>query len=146
MCPTFDNFIKLKEKADKNTAPVVTGLYFAIDHMDLSKLPTTRLALGSDFPINLYNEQLQEINWAGLGFILIHKDVIKKIKETFGENVRIHEQEIPNNTVASDDIPFFEKMSECGIKAYACAQVIVPHIKYIPVDLNYHLMVSLQGQ
>ena len=146
MSPTFDNFIKLKEKANKDTAPVVTGIYFAVDHIDSSKLPTTRLALDSDFSINLDNEELQPINWAGLGFILIHKDVIKKIKETFGEDVRIHQQDIPDNTVPSDDGPFFKKIAQSGIRPYVCAQVIVPHIKYIPVDLNYHLMVSKQDQ
>jgi hypothetical protein len=146
MSPTFDHFIKLKEKADKDTAPVVSGIYFVVERVNNSNLPSTRLCLGSDFSINLDNEELQPINWAGLGFILIHKDVIKKIKETFGEGVRIHQQDIPNNTVASDDMPFFEKIADCGIRPYVCTQVIVPHIKSIPIDLDYHLMVSKQEQ
>ena len=142
MSPTFNHFKMLKEKANKDTSPLVSGLYFGVNFFPNQELPITTPVAGSEKPIDLDVDHLQPISWAGLGFTLLHRNVIKLIKNKFGNDVKIHQQEIADNTTSNDDIPFFSKAFESGIQPLIYAKVIIPHIKSIPVGLEYHLGIS----
>jgi hypothetical protein len=143
MAPNFENFIMLKEKADKDLYPVISGLYFAADFNNTNRtFPTTRPVLDANQPIDLDIDEPQPVNWSGLGFTLIHMDVIKSIKEKFGESVGIHQQDITSPMTPAEDVNFFEKIKKCNIQGFVYPKVVIPHIKYVPIDLDYHNMVS----
>jgi hypothetical protein len=131
----LDAVEKLFTAADKDSAPIVTGVYFRVgtdkgrtllpvvyrDDRELHPLPDTN--------------SLVKVDYAGLGFCLIHKSVITKLKEKYGKLNLFNEYFGEDGSYIGEDVSFFDKVKSIGIQVYAHTGATVGHIK--TMEINY---------
>ena len=137
--------------ADKDTHPVVSGVYF-ISFENEKPLMEPRPSIFYDsIETNLENihplpqNQLIPIDCAGLGFILIHKSVIEKLRSHYGDKAIYNESYVHNEDLnkvhfVGEDISFFRKLKEINVPVYAHTGAIVQHMKKFSYDINYYAM------
>lgn len=121
--------------------PVMCGIYF-ITFEPNSTLPAPIPCIfkiqneEGSLPIHpLPENQIIPIDVAGLGFALIHKSVIEKLRDNYGNTtfqITIGDKHI------SEDVSFFYKLKNLNIPVYAHTGAIVPHIKRFMFDANYY--------
>jgi hypothetical protein len=136
---------KLFSVANKETHPVVTGIYFITveNEMSLMKpLPSIFYQGENEFQMNPIfsfpkNETIK-IDFAGMGLVLMHKSIIPKLREIsenyslFDEGYRWREKDV------SEDIIFFRNLKKAGVPVYANTGAIAQHFKRFSYDENYY--------
>lgn len=136
----------LWDVADKHTHPVVCGVYF-ISKQNESPVMQPMPAVFNDiseFQIQylhpLPENQVVEIDNAGLGLCLMHKSVVEKLREMFPNQSVFAEQEGIGEQYVSEDIVFFRKLKLAGVKVHAHTGALVKHMKRFALDVNYYKM------
>lgn len=126
---------------DIETRPVVSGIYFVtMETTQTLPAPIPCVFKYQDetgnLPIHpLPENELIQIDVAGLGFTLMHKSVATKLREVYGNTtfqITIGDKHI------SEDVSFFYKLRELGIPVYAHTGAHVQHIKRFSMDINYY--------
>jgi hypothetical protein len=126
--------------------PIVSGVYF------ISKQAEGTLA--NPFPaifteVNetsirhvhpLPQDELIKIDSAGLGFVLMHKSIIPKLREAFPNQSLFAEIEHIGERYVGEDIVFFQKVKKAGIPVYAWTGALVQHMKRFAFDMDYYAM------
>jgi hypothetical protein len=144
---TKEHLDKLISYADKDTASVVTGLYFILRYNKDNKdkvIPEPCIYSGDfekngvvsvihSFPI----DSLIPIDYAGLGFTLIHKSVIEKIYKKYPNIFLFKENDKEGTSMIGEDFSFFQLIKNAGIQSYCHTGINPKHIKKIAIDLNY---------
>jgi len=138
---------KLIACADKDTAPVVTGLYFILRYNEDSeyKVNPEPCIYSGDFEKNGFVsaihsfaiDSLIPIDYAGLGFALIHKGVIEKIYKKYPNIFLFKENDKEGTSMIGEDFSFFQLIKNVGIQSYCHTGINPKHIKKIAIDLNY---------
>jgi hypothetical protein len=141
-----DDIKALWNLADKDTKPIVSGVYFISYEMQNS-LPTPVPALyvngredgGAEVlhPIPSDLEEMQ-IDSAGFGFLLMHRSVIQKLREKCKNLSPFSEINSVNGPFLSEDMAFFKNIKELEIPVYASLKTRLSHIKRFPLDQNYY--------
>lgn len=136
----------LWDLADKDTKPIVSGVYFISYEMQNS-LPTPVPALytngredgGAEIvhPLPSDLEEMQ-IESAGFGFLLMHKSVIEKLREKCKDLSPFSEINNVTGPFLSEDMAFFKNIKELKIPVYASLKTRLSHIKRFPLDQNYY--------
>ena len=136
----------LWDVADTHTHPVVCGVYF-ISKQNESPVMQPMPAVFNDiseFQIQylhpLPENQVVEIDNAGLGLCLMHKSVVEKLREMFPNQSVFAEQEGIGEQYVSEDIVFFRKLKLAGVKVHAHTGALVKHMKRFALDVNYYKM------
>jgi hypothetical protein len=136
----------LWDLADKDTKPIVSGVYFISYEMQ-SSLPAPLPALFVDgrndggavvahpLPPNL--EEMQ-VDSAGFGFLLMHRSVIQKLREKCKDLSPFSEINSVSKPFLSEDMAFFKNIKELEIPVYASLKTRLSHIKRFPLDENYY--------
>lgn len=88
----------------------------------------------------LPENQVVEIDNAGLGLCLMHKSVVEKLREMFPNQSVFAEQEGIGEQYVSEDIVFFRKLKLAGVKVHAHTGALVKHMKRFALDVNYYKM------
>ena len=135
---------KLWDTADKNTKPIVSGIYFVSKSTD-NELMEPYPVIFNDIDKQtiqyihpLPENQIIKIDSSGMGLVLMHRSIISKLREKFpNQSVFAEENGLDKNFV-SEDIAFFRKVKEVGIPVYAHTGAIAKHIKRFPLDINYY--------
>ena len=141
----IDILQKLLSSADKEDKPMVSGVYFISKQTDGS-LPVILPSIFNDVDEHTikYHHPLPEntllkVDSAGMGLIVMHRSVVKKLrnefnKETplFGENNMLGEKFI------GEDIAFFRKCKKAGIPLYAHTGAIAKHNKITSWDIDLY--------
>jgi hypothetical protein len=136
----------LWETANKDHCPVISGVYFILKETD-GEIPVAMPAL-----FNSTNDQYQmeyihplpqneiiNIDYAGFGFLLMHKSIVSKIREANpGKSLFAETADEDKNHFVGEDIIFFRRMKNAKIPLYAHTGAIVKHIKQFGVDINYY--------
>jgi hypothetical protein len=133
----------LWETADKDTKPVVCGIYFVSPNPNFPLMTPVPCVFtydnGYNTPIHpLPANKVIQIDVAGLGLCLMHKSVIEKLKEPYKGiyfDVTISKDEMENK---GEDVSFFLKLKEQGIPVYAHTAALAQHIKRFVFDHNYY--------
>lgn len=139
-----NGFIKLINSADKNKTPILSGIYFIGNptlnngmHPITSPIPS----VFTDEPLLIGNNELQKIQSAGLGLILIHRSAALKLKQKYN-NVALFDTYYEENNFIPEDVSFFNKVRESDINIFVNPAVIAGHMKYVNVDINYFMKMN----
>ena len=132
--------------ANKDTHPVVSGIYFVSkepEGMLTNPMPVIFNDI-DEFTIQhihpLPKDEIVKIDCAGMGLVLMHKSIIPKLRKMFPQQSVFAEQEGLNNQYVSEDVVFFRKLKAAGIPVYAHTGAIAQHMKRFNLDYNYYAM------
>ena len=137
---------KIIDSADENDRPVVSGLYFISKNPESSLMEPTAAAfinvdkylIKSIHPIP--ENEIIEIDNAGMGFVLMNKSIIEKIEKNYPNEFLFKENEENGDNFIGEDIAFFRKLKNIQIPIYLNTEIKLQHLKKFPFDLNYYLM------
>lgn len=140
---TLDIWHDICNVANKDTHPMVTGVYFILKGED-GILPCIFDDI-DDSSIRYYHplpeNQIIKVDCAGMGLVIMHRNVIKKLHEKYGKEKFLFEEKcMTNDLFIGEDISFFRKCKDADIPLYANTKAIAQHIKKIPFDLDFYKM------
>jgi hypothetical protein len=142
---TLDIWKKICSTADKDTHPMVSGVYF-IAKEEHGSLPVILPCIFDDideFSIRYYHplpvDQILRVDCAGMGLIIMHRNVVTMLRKEYGkENSLFAENTMTGDKFIGEDISFFRKCKKINIPLYANTGAIAKHIKRVPWDLDYY--------
>jgi len=142
---TPEAFKLVWDTADKNTKPVVSGLYFVSKENEkplMQPMPALFKQGRNKYELEVINQiphnQVIEIDSAGFGFLLMHKSIVPKIRKISPEYSLFAEEEGLGDKYISEDIVFFRKLKTAGVNLYAHTGATVEHMKRFSFDANYY--------
>jgi hypothetical protein len=117
----------------KHNVDIVSGLYLSRAYPHAPIVFDLADNSGACFPMYLMGDEprLVEIKAAGLGFLLVKTDVFRKMEKPW---VRLGEL---NSEEWCDDIGFFKRVREAGIKSFVDMGVCVGHMGTMIIWPNY---------
>jgi hypothetical protein len=135
---------KMWSVADKNKAPVVSGLYFISKEMERSVMAPFPAAF--NFTENEYQIQyihplpinsVVKADAAGFGLLLMHRSVVTKMREVHGKVPFFNETGVGEEFV-SEDINFFRHMKAANVPLHVHTGALVKHMKRFALDVEYY--------
>jgi GT2 family glycosyltransferase len=130
--------------ADKDTAPVVSGVYFTFWRPEGTSVPTPVPTIfnvspeGTSTPVHpLPENQLIEVGYIGMGLVLIHRSIFEKLDPLFN-GLYFDESMSPGGIFMSEDGSFCAKLRTAKIPILVHTGIIAQHMKRFAVDLNYY--------
>lgn len=137
---------KLWDAADKMARPVVCGVYFVSKAMEGTLMqpmpalfmdhPTDEYLMNFIHPLP-YNEIIQ-VDSAGMGLVLMHKSVVPVLRKKFPDQSFFAEKDLGRDKFVGEDIIFFRKLKQAGIKLYAHTGALAQHMKRFSFDVAYY--------
>jgi len=135
---------KVWAAADKNLRPVVTGTYFISKENERSLMapyPAVFNWTDSDYKIAylhpLPKDALVKVGAAGFGFVLMHRNAVKQMRDVLGKTTYFNETGVGDEFV-SEDINFFRLMHKAGVPLYSHTGATVQHMKRFSLDVAYY--------
>lgn len=127
--------------ADKNSNPIVSGVYYLFLKDKEGKIPPASSSVfrtNNDFAtvesINIEKEEdVFHADAAGFGLLLIHRSVITKLIEKFGNNINFFQEK----TNLGEDMAFFKNAKDCNIPLTVCKKATVQHMKRFSLGFEY---------
>lgn len=141
-----EKFKLLWDNKDEKERPIVTGVYFTTDHPEetlMEPMPTLFWFVqnGNEVGIQrvhpLPKNKLIQVGAAGMGFVLIHRSVIDRIRAVL-PNVPIFSDIGHGKNFMGEDIYFFSLCDKAEIPVFAHTDATVPHMKRFSFDENYY--------
>lgn len=139
-----DSFKLLWDNKDPETHPIITGVYFTSDTPEESLMvpwPTLfnwapdKAVIKRIHPMP--KNQIIKVGAAGMGFVLMHRNAIAKIKEVLG-NVMLFTEVGAEKVFTGEDIYFYSLCDRAGVPVYAHTGATVPHMKRFSFDVEYY--------
>lgn len=118
---------------------IISGLYF-IDKLGIIQPALFNKGTENEFMTPIYpipENKLIKVDYAGMGCMLIHRDIIKQIVDTLKTNILFREDYI-NNNIIGEDIYFFKMVKDAGIQLYAHTGAHVDHIKPYKLNIDHY--------
>lgn len=144
---TNDALEKLWSSVHVVDRPIVSGTYFISKEMEQSVMqpfPALFTAHEEDkytmrYVHPLPIDELIEVDYAGFGFLLMHRSVADKMREFHGNKpLFLETSEGKDDKFIGEDIQFFMRMKEAGIKLHAHTGATVKHMKRFAFDLEFY--------
>lgn len=142
-----ETFRLLWNNKDRLARPMITGVYFTSDNPEeplMIPLPTLFTfentedgGVVSKRIHPLPENKLIKADAAGMGFILMHRDVVTKVKETMGD-VRLFAELGKGDSFLGEDIYFFALCHQVGIPLWCHTGALAPHMKRFSFDHHYY--------
>jgi hypothetical protein len=141
-----DVFMKLWDKRDAVEKPLLTGVYFTTDTPEeplMVPSPTVFefVVNGNEVGIKrlhpLPKDKFLQVGAAGMGFVLMHRNVITRILEV-EPNTPIFTEVGVNKSFMGEDIFFFALCNKANIPVWCDTSALVPHMKRFSFDVNYY--------
>jgi hypothetical protein len=141
---TNDALNKIWAAADPINRPVVTGTYFISKESEKSMM--TPYPVLFNFTDNdnivqyihpLPKDALVKVDAAGFGFVLMHRNAIKKMREVHGTIPYFNETGVGEQFI-SEDINFFHLMKKADVPLYTHTGATVKHMKRFALDVEYY--------
>ena len=133
--------------ADKDTMPVVTGVYFiskSTEQMMMVPMPCVFFEGEHEHQIHyihpLPENEVLKVDIAGMGLVLMHRSVVEKLRATFPDESLFAEVENVGDKYISEDVVFFRKLQRAGIPVYAHTGALVRHFKRFALNEAYYRM------
>ena len=142
---TLDVWKKICTVADKDTHPMVSGIYF-IAKEEYGSLPVILPCIFDDideFSVKYHHplppDQVLKVDCAGMGLTIMHRSVITRLRKEYGtEESLFSENNLIGDKFIGEDISFFRKCKKVNIPLYAHTGAIAKHIKKMSWDLDYY--------
>jgi hypothetical protein len=145
---SVEGFLKLWNHKDKDKHPMVTGVYFTTSEPEVSLMdprPTVfNFAEREDGGLGLLKvhplpkDKFMKVDAAGMGYILMHRSVVTKLREQFGDDVRFFAEQGKGEAFIGEDIYFFALCAKANIPLWCDTSVVAPHMKRFSFDVNYY--------
>jgi len=141
-----ETFLKLWDKRDAVEKPLLTGVYFTTDTPEeplMVPSPTVFefVVNGNEVGIKrlhpLPKDKFMQVGAAGMGFVLMHRNVISRILEV-EPNTPIFTEVGVNKSFMGEDIFFFALCNKANIPVWCDTSALVPHMKRFSFDVNYY--------
>jgi len=141
-----DTFNLLWESKDAKERPIVSGVYFTTDTPEeplMIPLPTLFNFVNSEETVGVARihpmpeNQLIKIGAAGMGFVLMHRSVVERIKEST-PNAPLFSDIGHGKNFLGEDIYFFALCDKAEIPVYAHTGATAPHMKRFSFDEHYY--------
>jgi hypothetical protein len=144
---TQDIWKLLYETADRDTRPMVSGVYFISKETD-NNLPVLMPVIFDDIDEHtvkyhhpLPQNQILKIDMAGMGLVVMHRDVVTKLREEYGNDISFFAENTgKNDKFVGEDISFFRKCKAIKIPLYAHTGAIARHMKTTIWDMNLYAL------
>jgi hypothetical protein len=138
--------MELFAAADAKERPIVSGVYFISKQAEgtlANPMPAifteiTETSIRHLHPLPM--DELVQIDSAGMGFVLMHKSIIPKLREVFPNQSLFAEIENLGDKYIGEDIVFFQKVKKAGIPVFAWTGALVKHMKRFSFDMDYYAM------
>ena len=131
--------------ANPETIPVVSGLYFISKENEQSIMtPYPALFNWTDDPYVISyvhpvpENSLLRLGAAGFGLLLMHRSVVKAMKEKHGNDYPFFNETGTGKQFVSEDINFFRLMGEAGVPLHANTAAHVKHMKRFAFDMEFY--------
>lgn len=139
-----EKFKLLWDNKDPDKCPIITGVYFVSDTPEESLMTPwpalfnwtadkATVARVHPMPKN----QIIKVGAAGMGFVLMHRNAITKIKEALG-NVLFFTEVNGHKAFTGEDIYFYSLCDRAEVPVYAHTGATVPHMKRFSFDESYY--------
>jgi hypothetical protein len=139
-------FMKLWNVKDKWSKPMITGVYFTSDNPEeplMIPMPTIFKFVNEDgrvFSKRIHpmpKDQLIQVDAAGMGLILMHRSVVKKIRDDKGD-IRLFAEQGKADSFVGEDIYFFAICHQVKIPLWCHTGALAPHMKRFSFDVHYY--------
>jgi hypothetical protein len=143
---SVDKFKLLWESKDAKERPIVTGVYFTTDTPEdplMIPMPTVYNFAEEDgvFGIQrmhpLPDNELVKVGAAGMGFVLMHRSVVERIREVLPD-VPFFTEAGMNKTFIGEDIYFYALCDKAQVPVWCHTGATVPHMKRFSFDEHYY--------
>ena len=132
--------------ADKDTHPIVTGVYFISKENEsplMMPMPCIFNETGDNKVIQYIHplpyDEVIEVDCAGMGLVLMHRSAVAKMLETFPDTALFAETPSSNpDTVEGEDIAFCRRAKKSGLKIHTHTGAMVEHMKRFAYDVNFY--------
>jgi len=141
-----ETFKLLWDNKDAVERPILTGVYFTTDTPEqplMDPQPTLFWFVnkGDTIGINrvhpLPKDKLIKVGAAGMGFVLMHRSVVDRIREATPD-VPLFSDLGHGKNFMGEDIYFFALCDKADIPVYAHTAATVPHMKRFSFDVHYY--------
>jgi len=143
---TPDTFNILWENKDAVERSIVSGVYFTTDQPEeplMTPLPTLFNFVNGEETVGVVRihpmpkNQLIQIGAAGMGFVLMHRSVVDRIKAVLPD-VPLFSDIGHGKNFLGEDIYFFALCDKAEIPVYAHTGATAPHMKRFSFDEHYY--------
>ena len=142
-----EKFKLLWDNKNKDTHPVVTGVYFTTDNPEeplMVPMPTV-YSFANDGKGNfglarvhpLPENKLIKVDAAGMGFIIMHRSIVPKIREIAPDGQVFMEMGRGSKFIG-EDIFFFALCDKAEIPVHCHTGATAPHMKRFSFDEHYY--------
>jgi hypothetical protein len=143
-----ETFRLLWNNKDRLARPMITGVYFTSDNPEeplMIPLPTLFMFEDDKETDKLISKRIHplpenkliKVDAAGMGFILMHRDVVSRVREKMGD-VRLFAELGKADSFLGEDIYFFALCHQLGIPLWCHTGALAPHMKRFSFDYHYY--------
>ena len=142
-----ETFLKLWNQKDAKERPLMTGVYFTTDNPEeplmIPKPTLFNFVDNGDggFGLNrvhpLPKDKLIQVSAAGMGFVLMHRSVITRIREHIPDTPLFTELGVGKKFIG-EDIFFFALCDQAGVPLWCDTSATAPHMKRFSLDEHYY--------
>lgn len=142
-----EKFKLLWDNKDAEKRPLITGVYFTTDNPEeplMIPMPTVfSFVNGGDGNLGLTRvhplpvNELIKVDAAGMGFILMHRSIVPKVREVSPENQLFMEMGRGTKFIG-EDIFFFALCDKAEVPLYCHTGALAPHMKRFSFDEHYY--------
>lgn len=143
----LDALYLLWHTADSEKFPIVSGVYFISKEPEgttMRPFPCVFKDLGENqiqYIHPLPENELIECDLAGFGLLMMHRSVVEKMREALpGESFFNEQVGTSDDQFVGEDIIFFRKMKQAGVKLHAHTAALVKHMKRFSLDFGYYAL------
>ena len=127
--------------ADKNSNPIVSGIYylFLTDHEGKTPSASPSVFRTQNDWVTTESIDIEKeddtffADAAGFGLLLIHRSVITKLIEKFGNQTNFFQEK----TNLGEDMAFFKNAKDANIPLTICKKATVQHMKRFSLGIEY---------
>lgn len=141
-----EKFKLLWDNKDAKERPIVTGVYFTTDTPEeplMIPMPTIYEFGEADNTIGIKRihpmpeNKLIKIGAAGMGFVLMHRSIVERIREVLPDAPLFAEVGTGNGFMG-EDIYFYAVCDKAEIPVYCHTGAVAPHMKRFSLDEHYY--------
>jgi len=143
----IDSLYLLWNTADSKDKPIVSGIYFISKEPEGTMMrpwPCVFQDMGDNqiqYIHPLPVDEVIECDLAGFGLLLMHRSVVKQMRKKHPKKSFFNEQVgTTDSEFVGEDIIFFRKLKETGIKLHAHTGALVKHMKRFSLDFGYYAL------
>ena len=143
---SVDTFKLLWDNKDAEKRPIMTGVYFTTDTPEetlMIPMPTLFSFVDSGDAVGIQRvhplpkDKLMQVGAAGMGYVLMHRSIVDKIRAAVPEAPLFSDIGHGKNFMG-EDIYFFALCDKADIPVFAHTGAVVPHMKRFSFDINYY--------